>query len=142
MADPLGYEYDYRHAIDDFCRGYYGKGWYYIRAYINFMVGSSRGEYVCIWTPPESHYAFERIEPMIGEIEHWWDMAEKMAGDKLENVKRSRLQWTAIMLDIRPDPVKGKEFHEAVTSRGIRWSESRELRPDFDFGEPPYKWIP
>ena len=68
--------------------------------------------------------------------------AAKMAGDKIENVRRSRLQWTAIMLDIRPDPVKGKEFHEAVTSRGIRWSESRELRPDFDFGEPPYKWIP
>ena len=58
------------------------------------------------------------------DIEAWWNTAEELAGDRLEYVKRSRLQWRYIQLLLHPNDEACAQFVADVKSYGIRWAES------------------
>jgi hypothetical protein len=74
-------------------------------------------------------------------IESWWDAAERDAGDKIENVKRSRLQWTYVSLMVRPDPKKARAFYKDVNNRKIYWKEEQHYLPEEqDFTANPAEW--
>ena len=57
-------------------------------------------------------------------IDFWWDAAEAAAGDRLEYVQRSRLQWRYIQLLLHPNDEACAQFVADVKGYGIRWAES------------------
>jgi len=63
-----------------------------------------------------------------------------MAGDRLEYVQRSRLQWRYIRLILHPDAEEAAKLRHDVERQEIRWREWRELTDDSDFSLPPYLW--
>ena len=71
-----------------------------------------------------------------------WDKAEEKAGDRLEHVQRSRLQWRYIKLMYEPNEEEARKFVEDVTAAGIRWNEGLDHFPEgVDMSKPIHEWF-
>lgn len=141
MWDPLMSEKEYQKYMDEFLEAYYGEGWRYIRAYIDLMVNCVRREHMRIYDFPFKFISPETYESLYDTFEDWWDKAEALAGDRLDHVKRSRLQWTYLSLCVRPNKEKASAFFEEVNARKIRWRETMNRLPDEEeFSLPPFRW--
>ncbi len=139
--NPYMSETIYQTHINGFLENYYGKGWRNIRAFIDWFTGCTKGRHINIYERPLWTVTKEMYETVYDAIESWWDAAEREAGDKLENVKRSRLQWTYVSLMVRPDPEKARAFYKDVNDRKIRWKEEQSLLPaEQDFTANPAEW--
>ena len=140
MMDPMMSETDYLGHMDDFLEGYYGAGWRYIRSYIDWTTAEASGWHMNIWNPPFDTISREKYAAMEETFDLWWDKAEELAGDRIEAVKRSRLQWRYIKLMLHPDAELGKAFFEEVREKRIRWREGQELPEHPDFAASPETW--
>ncbi|MBQ3126170.1 MAG: DUF4838 domain-containing protein [Clostridia bacterium] len=142
MMNPYMSAAEYYRHMDEFLAAYYGEGWRYIRAYIDFACAEAAGGHMKIYDRPFGFLPRDKYEAMEETIEQWWDKAEAMAGDRLDYVKRSRLQWRYIRLMLHPDAEEGKRLRDDVEAAGVRWREGRELLPpDADLAKPPYLWL-
>ena len=76
-------------------------------------------------------------------FEDWWSKAEEMAGDRVDAVKRSRLQWRYIKLMLHPNEEEARQFVADVTAAGVAWGEGdlHRLPDDVDFSKPPHEWF-
>ena len=100
MWDPYMTEEEYDGYMNDFLEGYYGAAAApYIRKFIDFTLAASEDRCFGIWhEDPFQIVPREAYEARFDEIEGWWDDAEEAAGENIERVRRSRLQWTYIKL--------------------------------------------
>jgi len=141
MWDPMMSERRYQEHIDEFLEAYYGAGWRYIRAYLDHAVGCARRKHMQIYNAPFRFITKETYETLYDTFEDWWNKAEELAGDRVEAVKQSRLQWTYLSLCVKPDYQKGRDFYDHINARNIQWRESIHRQPDDeDFGKPPFEW--
>ena len=141
MMDPYMSSTDYYRHMDEFLAAFYGEGWRYIRAYIDFTCGQAKNRHMNIWRQPMDIIPQEMYEAMEETIDSWWDKAEAMAGDRLKYVKLSRLQWQFIQLTMHPDAEKGRVFAHAVEAAQIRWHENCSLRENADYSLEPTDWF-
>ena len=125
----------------EFLAAYYGEGWRYIRAYIDWTCSEASGGHMNIWTKPFHIISRDKYEAMEETFDAWWDKAEAMAGDRLEAVKRSRLQWRYIKLCLHPNEAEAKVLRDDVEARHIRWNEWRPLPAEADLSKSPDTWI-
>ncbi len=93
-----------------------------------------------IWNPPFRTVDREFYEAMEETFDSWWDRAEESAGDRLDFVRRSRLQWRTIKLMLRPDKEKAADLLSEFEKREIRWRESRTLPEAPDLYASPETW--
>ena len=139
--EPMMAESTYQALINGFLEAYYGKGWRNIRAFLDWFNGAAKARHINIYERPFMTVPREMYEVVYDAIESWWDAAERDAGDKLDNVKRSRLQWTYVSLMVRPDPEKARAFYKDVNSRKIYWKEEQHFLPEEqDFTANPAEW--
>lgn len=141
MMDPYMSTTDYYRYMDEFLAAYYGEGWRYIRAYIDYTCAEAAGVHMKIWDNPFSIIPKDKYEAMEETIELWWNKAEELAGDRLAYVQRSRFQWRYIKLMLHPDAVEGKKFREDVDAAQVMWNEWRKLPDDVDYSRAPDKWF-
>ena len=141
MWDPMMSTAEYYRQMDEFLAAYYGEGWHYIRAYIDWTCAEAVGGHMSIWAKPFQIIPREKYEAMEDTIELWWDRAEAMAGDRLEAVKRSRIQWRYIRLSLHPNAEEGKALRDDVENARIRWNEWRDLPADADLSKAPDTWF-
>jgi len=134
MWNPYMTDIEYQSYMNEFLEAYYGDGWRYIRAFIDFMTGEAKQKHMRCFTDPLNIISSDMVKAMKPIIEGWWNTAEAMAGEKIENVKRSRLQWKYMMLfgDYNSDDARA--FYEETKKMGVRWSEGRMIpeNPMFD----------
>ncbi len=140
MADPYMSTTDYYRYMDEFLAAYYGKGWRYIRAFIDFTTMEAKNNHAKIYDHPFKIISRDRYEAMEETIDCWWDKAEAMAGDRLESVQRSRMQWDYIKLLLNPDETLGQAFIEKVKNYKVRWCENKDFPNDIDFTKTPDLW--
>ena len=126
MWNPLMSEEEYYTHMDEFLAAYYGAGWQGIRAFIDLTTELAGNEDSCIniYEAPLNSITAEEYLAYEEQIEAWWSTAEELAGDRLEYVKRSRLQWRYIQLLLHPDQEACDQFIADVEAYGIRWAES------------------
>ena len=76
-------------------------------------------------------------------FENFWNKAEELAGDRLEYVQRSRLQWRYIKLMLHPDEAEARKFVTDVKRAGVHWMEGNgtNLPENTDYAKPPHKWF-
>ena len=141
MWDPMMSANEYYRHMDEFLAAYYGEGWRYIRAYIDFTCAEAAGTHMNIWANPFHIISREKYAAMEETFDTWWDKAEAMAGDCLDAVKRSRIQWRYIKLMLRPDAEAGRALRDDVEKDGIRWNEWHSLPEDVDYAKSPDKWF-
>jgi len=134
MWNPMMSETEYRQYMDEFLEAYYGEGWRYIRAYIDFTCGQAKNAHMGCNVAPCDLYSPDMIKTMAPAIESWWNAAEAMAGDCLEHVKRSRLQWRYLWLWVDYNSERAEKFFNDTRDWGIRWCEWKLLpqKPEFD----------
>ena len=126
MWNPLMTEEEYYHHMDEFLEAYYGEGWQGIREFIDLTTELAGNADSCIniYEAPLNSITAEEYLAYEDQIEAWWNTAEELAGDRLEYVKRSRLQWRYIQLLLHPNDEACAQFVADVNSYGIRWAES------------------
>ena len=134
MWNPLMTEEEYYMHMDEFLEAYYGEGWEGIRAFIDLTteLASNEGSCINIYEAPLNSITKEEYLQYEEQIEAWWNTAEELAGDRLESVKRSRLQWRYIQLLLHPDREACDQFIKDVESYGIRWAESPKNNKPLD----------
>ncbi len=123
LENPYISEVEYKKHMDEFLEAYYGAGWRYIRTYIDIIHAEIKRHHM-----HENEIPFLLVDPnYIAEIhdfiEKLWDKAEEMAGDRIENVRRVRLQWTYLSLGVRPNVEKNQKYLNELINRNVRWSE-------------------
>ena len=141
MWDPLMSDTEYYRHMDEFLAAYYGEGWRYIRAYIDFTCFEAAGAHMSIWANPFHIIPREKYAAMEETFDAWWDKAEAMAGDRLEAVRRSRIQWRYIKLMLRPNEEDGKALRDDVEAAHIRWNEWKNLPEQVDYTKSPDRWF-
>lgn len=126
MWDPYMTEEEYDGYINDFLDGYYGAAAApYIRKFIDFTLAASEGRCFGIWhEDPFEIIPREAYEARFDEIESWWDDAEEAAGENIERVQRSRLQWTYIKLLMDRSDEDTRAFFSTVQEQGIYLAEA------------------
>ena len=126
MWNPYMSEEEYYTHMDEFLEAYYGEGWQGIRAFIDLTTELAGNADSCIniYEAPLNSITEEEYLAYEEQIEAWWNTAEELAGDRLEYVKRSRLQWRYIQLLLHPNDEACAQFVADVKSYNIRWAES------------------
>ena len=140
MWDPRMDAAEYYRHMDEFLAAYYGAGWRYLRAYLDWTAGEAAGGHMNIWKKPFEIIPEDRYAAMEETIEGWWDKAEALAGDRLEAVKRSRLQWRCIRLCLHPEEEQAKAFLKELEEKQIMWREWNALPDKCDLTVSPAAW--
>ena len=123
MWNPYMTEEEYSNHMNEFLKAYYGPGWLYIRLYIDSTTQLAKDGCINIYEEPlQSITAAEYLANELN-FETWWSKAEAIAGDRVEYVQRSRLQWRCIQILIHPDDEAALAFAADVEKWGIRWAE-------------------
>ncbi|MBE6569135.1 MAG: DUF4838 domain-containing protein [Ruminococcaceae bacterium] len=124
MWDPFMTEQEYLRHMDEFMAAYYGEGWRFIRCYLDFVTQESRRYHTYWWASETWLFHKDCYIPMEETLDGLWDKAEEMAGDRIDAVKRSRMQWRYIKLMMHPDADVGRSFLEDAKMYGIHFKES------------------
>ena len=141
MMNPMMSEEEYYNYMDRFLEAYYGDGSAYIRSYIDEVCAEAASGCQSIYGHPfeavsESFYLSKEET-----FEMYWSEAEKLAGDRLEAVQRSRLQWRYIRLMLHPNEEDARKLIEDIKEAGLWWTDSRkDLPEDVDLSKSPAEW--
>ena len=121
--------------MDEFLEAYYGEGWESIRKFIDLTteLAGNEGSCINIYEAPLNSISKEEYLAYEDQIEAWWNTAEELAGDRLEYVQRSRLQWRYIQLLLHPDREACDQFIQDVNNYGIKWAESEKNNFPLDY---------
>ena len=142
MADPMMGEEEYRRHMDEFLEAYYGEGWTYVRDYLDWFVGeaSSNKKHMNIWNPILYTVQKNKIQSMRDTLEEYWDKAEALAGDRIDAVKRSRLQWELVKLMLKADPEKAEAFCAEIQKQNVMWQEWNALPGNYNPNTSALQW--
>ncbi len=123
IENPYLSEVEYKKHMDEFLAAYYGAGWRYVRAYMDIMHAEVKRHHLHIGTMPVCLCNVDFLNDMHDFIEELWDKAEELSGDKIENVRRVRLQWNLLSLCIRPSVAGNQKLLDALIAEKIAWKE-------------------
>ena len=156
MLDPYMTEEEYYAHMDEFLKAYYGDGWMYIRQFIDkttelaanggfeIQGDESEGKAVCgqgIYGHPLT--AITRSEYLANEelFDELWTKAELLAGDRVENVKRSKMQWRLTKLYLHPNAEEAAALIADAKAAGVVWKEGQSnVQSSSDLSKSPYYW--
>ncbi len=156
MWNPYMSEEEYNRHMNEFLAAYYGEGWESIRAFIDktselaanggYKVNGdeTEGSAVCgqgIYDHPLT--AITRQEYLDNEayFNELWETAKALAGDRLEFVKRSEMQWRLTKLYLHPNAEEAAQFIAEAKAAGIVWKEGNpNVLPESDLSLSPYYW--
>ena len=123
MWNPYMTEEEYDRHMNEFLEAYYGAGWVYIRLFIDKTTELASDGCINIYEEPLQSITKAEYLANETDFENWWSKAEAIAGDRVDYVKRSRLQWRCIQILIHPDDEAALAFAADVEAYGIRWAE-------------------
>ena len=156
MWNPYMTEEEYYGLMDEFLKAYYGDGWMYIRQFIDKTTAlaanggfeiqgdESEGKAVCgqgIYGHPLT--AITRSEYLANEelFDELWTKAELLAGDRVENVKRSKMQWRLTKLYLHPNAEEAAALIADAKAAGVVWKEGQSnVQSSSDLSKSPYYW--
>jgi hypothetical protein len=123
MMNPYMSAGEYYGLMDEFLEAYYGAGWRYIRAFIDWSCSAVSNSHMGCYPRPFQMIPRKKYLAVEDAIESWWEKAEEMAGDRVEAVRRSRIQWRYIRLMLHPDPAGARQLKETIEKEQIQWRE-------------------
>ncbi len=156
MWDPYMSEEKYYRLMDEFLAAYYGAGWENIRKFIDKTTqlaanggyrinkDETEGDAVCgqgIYGHPFT--AITRGEYLENEalFDELWNNAEQLAGERLEAVKRSKMQWRLTKLFLHPNAEDAQRLIDDAKAAGVVWKEGQfNVQPESDLSQSPYFW--
>ena len=156
MWDPYMSEEEYYGYMDDFLKAYYGAGWQQIRYFIDdtirlaanggYAINSDEttGEAVCgqgIYDHPFTVITRQEYTNYELLFDQYWAVAEEMAGNRAEYVRRSMLQWRLTKLYLRPNAEEAAKLIADAKAWGVPWSEGKaNVNASSDLSLSPFYW--
>ena len=146
LQDPMMSEDTYNAYMDSFLEAYYGAGWEYIRKYIDKTTElAADGHQTADGNPFDAITADEYLANE-ESFDEWWSLAEQMAGDRADFVKRARYQWRYIKLCLYPNAEDAQQlitdasdsFTTRVGWRNAQWNVDTDKS---DLNLPPTEWV-
>ena len=156
MWNPYMSEEEYYTYMDEFLAAYYGEGWENIRKFIDkttelaanggYAVNGdeTEGNAVCgqgIYGHPLT--AITRQEYLDNEalFDELWANAQELAGDRIEYVKRSMMQWRLTKLYLYPNAEEAQKLIDDAKAAGVVWKEGQiNVKDGSDLSKSPYYW--
>ena len=149
-------EEEYYGYMDDFLKAYYGDGWMHIREFIDLTTklaanggyaingDETEGEAVCgqgIYDHPLTAITRQEYLNYEYRFDECWALAEELAGDKVENVRRSMMQWRLTKLYLRPNAEEAAKLIADAKAAGVVWKEGQpNVQASSDLSLSPYYW--
>ena len=156
MLDPYMTEEEYYNHMDEFLKAYYGDGWMYIRQFIDkttelaanggYKVNSdeTEGAAVCgqgIYDHPLTVITKQEYLDNEELFDELWTKAELLAGDRVEYVKRSKMQWRLTKLYLHPNAEEAQQLIDDAKAAGVVWKEGLpNVQSSSDLSKSPYYW--
>ena len=156
MWNPYMSEEEYYTLMDEFLKSYYGEGWEYIRKFIDkttelaanggFALDSNEveGEAVCgqgIYDHPLTVITRQEYLDNEATFDEWWAKAKELAGDRLEYVERSEMQWRLTKLYLHPNAEEAQKLIDDAKAAGVVWKEGMpNVQTGSDLSKSPYYW--
>ena len=157
MWNPYMSEEEYSTHMDEFLEAYYGKGWTYIRKFIDkttelaanggFRINKadeSLGAAVCgqgIYDHPLTVITREEYLENEALFDECWSRAALLAGDRQEFVARSMMQWRLTKLYLRPNAEEAQKLIDDAKAAGVVWKEGQyNVLPESDLSKSPCFW--
>ncbi|MBE6641746.1 MAG: DUF4838 domain-containing protein [Ruminococcaceae bacterium] len=146
LTDPLMSEEEYNRHMNEFLAAYYGEGWTYIRSYIDEICTKADSGCQSIYDSPFKAVPATFYYGNRSKFTEYWDKAEELAGARLKNVQRSRLQWRYIQLMLSKNVDDAKKLIADVEAAGVHWGETVKTLPKnldltkVNFMDGPDKW--
>ena len=138
MWNPYMTEEEYYRHMDEFLEAYYGEGWTYIRKYIDKTTELAADGCMSIYESPFSAITVEEYLDNEKDFEDWWVQAQELAGDRVDYVRRSRIQWRYIQLCLHPNSIDALALEGNVAAYKLRWAENpnnnkppKDVLPEF-----------
>ena len=156
MWNPYMTEEEYYALMDEFLAAYYGAGWESIRSFIDKTTelaanggyaingDETEGDAVCgqgIYGHPLT--AITRQEYLDNEayFDELWATTKALAGDNLEHVERSEMQWRLTKLYLHPNAEEAQKLIDDAKAAGVVWKEGLpNVLPESDLTLSPYYW--
>ena len=124
--NPTMSEEEYYAYMDSFLEDYYGEGWTYIRKFIDKIIELSADGHQLANGSPFDAITQEEYLANEKDFDEWWDMAESLAGDRIEYVKRARYQWRYIKLCLHPNAEDALALiTDAAAGQRVGWREKQ-----------------
>ena len=156
MWDPYMTEEEYYGYMDEFLKAYYGEGWTYVRAFIDKTTelaanggyringDETAGSAVCgqgIYGHPLTVITREEYLDNEAYFDELWNNAVELAGDRVEYVKRSMMQWRLTKLYLHPNAEEAQKLIDDAKAAGVVWKEGQlNVNPNSDLSKSPYYW--
>ena len=156
MWNPYMTEEEYYALMDEFLAAYYGEGWRYIREFIDIttrLAGNggyaikgdeTAGNAVCgqgIYGHPLTAITREEYLGYEYRFDDCWAMAEALAGDRVEYVRRSAMQWRLTKLYLHPNAEDAAQLIADAKAAGVVWKEGQpNVLASSDLSLSPYYW--
>ena len=156
MWDPYMSEEEYNRHMNEFLEAYYGEGWEYVRKYIDktsqlaanggFKLNGNEepSAIVCgqgIYDHPLTVITRDEYTENYAFFEDCWSKAKELAGDRLEFVERSEMQWRLAKLYLFPNAEEAAQFIADAKAAGVVWKEGQfNVQPESDLSKSPFFW--
>ena len=74
-------------------------------------------------------------------FDEWWAKAKELAGDRLEYVERSEMQWRLTKLYLHPNAEEAQKLIDDAKAAGVVWKEGMpNVQTGSDLSKSPYYW--
>ena len=156
MLNPYMTEEEYSAHMDEFLQAYYGEGWTYVRAFIDKTTElAANGGFkldgkelattaVCgqgIYDHPLTVITRQEYLDNEALFDELWAKAKELAGDRIENVKRSEMQWRLTKLYLHPNAEAAQQLINDAKAAGVVWKEGLpNVQSSSDLSKSPYYW--
>ncbi len=156
MWNPYMTEEEYYGLMDGFLKAYYGDGWMYIRQFIDKTTelaangghainsDETEGKAVCgqgIYGHPLTVITRQEYLDNEALFDELWTKAELLAGDRVEYVKRSMMQWRLTKLYLHPNAEEAQKLIDDAKAAGVVWKEGQpNVQAGSDLSKSPYYW--
>ena len=148
LQNPTMSEEEYDEHTNELLATYYGDGWFYIRNYINKITELANNDVsendACGQSATDSpltvitrteyrNYAYQ--------FDNCWNAAEQLAGDRIEAVKGSRIQWQYIQVCLNPNEADAQALINAVSAANLCWRKDlRSVAAESSLTLAPTSW--
>ena len=156
MLDPYMSKEEYYGYMDEFLKAYYGEGWTYVRAFIDKTTElAANGGFkldgnelattpVCgqgIYDHPLTVITFSEYLENEEYFDELWAKAKELAGDRIDYVKRSEMQWRLTKLYLHPNAEEAAALIADTRELGVVWKEGNSyVKAGSDLSKSPYYW--
>ena len=148
LQNPMMSEEEYTAHMNEFLSVYYGKGWVYVRNYIEKVTELANNDVsqkgVCgqsATASPLSAITRDEYLAYAYSFENCWNAAEQLAGDRVEYVQASKLQWQYIQACITPSQANSNALINAVKKVKIPWRHNMtNVSSESNLTLPPFYW--